>query len=50
MPIGIHCILVGACHKLYWQGANMNVKCGRHGMSHSVMEAKSHDEGRVEEM
>ena len=29
----------------YWQGAN--VKCGRHGMARSVMEAQSHDEDTV---
>ena len=32
----------------YWQGAN--VKCGRHGMTRSVTEAQSHDEGMVEEV
>ena len=32
----------------YWHGAN--VKCGRHGMTSSVMETQSHDESRVEEV
>ena len=32
----------------YWQGGN--VKCGRYGMAHSVTEAQSYDEGRVEEV
>ena len=53
MPTGMHCLLGSTAywwvHAIdYWQGAN--VKCGRHGMAHSVTEAQSHDEGRVEEL
>ena len=47
MPTGIHCILVGAYHRLL-QGTD--VKCGRQRMAHSVAEAESHDEGGVEEV
>ena len=50
---GLQCLLgCTACWWVYaidyWQGAN--VKCRRHGMACSVMEAQSHDEGRVEEV
>ena len=45
----LECTAYWCVHAIdYWQGAN--VKCGRHGMAHRVTVARSHDEGRVEEV
>ena len=41
MPTGLHCLLVDGIK--YWLGAI--VKCGRPGMTDSVAEAQSHDQG-----
>ena len=41
MLTGLHCPLVGGTD--YWQDAI--VKCGRPGMTGSITEAWSHDEG-----
>ena len=50
---GFQCLMGSTAYWLvhaidYWQGAN--VKCRRHGMACSVMEAQSHVEGMVEEV
>ena len=47
MPTGMHCILVGACHKLL---AGCKCEVREAWMACSVTEAQSHDEGRVEEV
>ena len=50
---GFQCLLECTAYRWvhaidYWKGGN--VKSGRHGMAHSVTEAQSYDEGRVEEV
>ena len=47
MPTGMHCILVGACHRLL-AGCKCEVQEAWNGRS--VTEAQSHDEVKVEEV
>ena len=44
---GMHCLLVGACHRVLTES---NVKCEGHGMACSVTEGQSDAEGRVDEV